>query len=531
MNKDSQINLDSKKISVLLAQVFIVSVCSLLYELVLGTTISNLTGNPTFAYSIVIGLFLAGLGLGAFATKWVGDGQEQNIFVWVETSLALVGGLSVILVYYGFIYTPFFPFFYIILPLSIGMLSGFEIPLLTRVLNRHATNKFKYTISNILSFDYLGGLAASLLFPFVLLPYLGLVQLSILTGLVNTAMAFLAIYVFYKILSRPVLKSIIALGVLITLSVIYIFSSNIYNFLESGFYFDPIIYSSQSQYQRIVVTKNGTDTRLYLNGGIQFSTLDEYRYHEALVIPAMSGLLPCSDCQLKIAVFGGGDGLVIRQLLKFSDNISKIYLVDIDGEVTNLFKQTPFFQSLNGDSLNSDKVQIINEDAWSWLRSQNYDSFDLIISDLPDPQESTIARLYTKEFYTDAKLRLKENGVFVTQASSVIDTKMAFWGINQTMGAVFDSQNITPYSVYVPSFGLWGFQVVGKNERVEFDDSLIDNIATQYLDSKTLENSTSLGKDVYEIKDKSGAIIKIDDLEVNTLDRLILTIYYNQGTR
>jgi len=119
----------------LLIQVFVVSSCSLCYELILSTGISNITGNSVLAFSLSIGLFLAGLGTGAFSTRWVKDELLKDTFVTTETVLALVGGIAVILLYFGLIFTPYFQLIQVALTFIIGFTSGLEIPILTRILN------------------------------------------------------------------------------------------------------------------------------------------------------------------------------------------------------------------------------------------------------------------------------------------------------------------------------------------------------------------------------------------------------------
>jgi len=165
-------SLDTKSI-LLLIEVFIASVCSLLYELLISTAATNLTGNSIAAFSLSIGLFLAGLGIGAYLSKFTSDNQLADRFVLVETTLGLVGGFSVIGLYFARGFTPYFMAFQVGVTLLIGLLSGLEIPFLTRLLH-HNKIVFKKIIAEILSFDYLGGLTASLLFPFFCCRCLGL---------------------------------------------------------------------------------------------------------------------------------------------------------------------------------------------------------------------------------------------------------------------------------------------------------------------------------------------------------------------
>ncbi len=456
-------NFPKLKPILLLIQIFIVSSCSLAYELLLGTTTSNITGNSVLSFSLSIGLYLAGLGTGAFCSQWVKNKILHEFFIWTETILALVGGICVATLYLSLVFTPYFEFVQIFLTFLVGLISGLEIPVLTRILNINnhksgdsvktvtsSDSELKVILANVLSFDYLGGLLASVLFPLILLPYFGLVRLNFLIGLLNLCMATLGLYLFWNQIKNKIIHVVSISVIFILLLSAAFWSNSIYNFIENGLYRDPIVYSTQSQFGRIVVTKKGNDARLYLNGGIQFSSQDEYRYHEALVMPALL-LLSQRPSKLNVAILGGGDGLAVTQILKFSFFLEKVSLVDIDSKMTDLGKNSELFKNLNQNSLNSNKVQIYNHDAWSWLQEQPRNSLDLIISDLPDPDDSAIAKLYSQEFFKFSSLALKENGIFVTQSSSPFTTPKVFWSENKTLSSVFPQ--VLPYQAYVPSFG------------------------------------------------------------------------------
>ncbi len=128
---------------VLLVQVFVASLCSLSYELLIGTAVSNITGNSVLSFSLAIGFFLAGLGLGAFISQWLITDYLATNFVVVEMALALVGGFAVLLLYTSFIFTPYFTVVQIILTLGVGLLSGLEIPILTRLLKSEPNSQLK----------------------------------------------------------------------------------------------------------------------------------------------------------------------------------------------------------------------------------------------------------------------------------------------------------------------------------------------------------------------------------------------------
>jgi spermidine synthase len=93
----------------------------------------------------------------------------------------------------------------------------------------------------------------------------------------------------------------------------FIYANTITNFSESLTYSDTIIFSKSTPYQRIIITKKGRDLRLFLNGNLQFSSVDEYRYHEALIHPVLQALPDAKN----VLVMGGGDGLAVREILKY----------------------------------------------------------------------------------------------------------------------------------------------------------------------------------------------------------------------
>ena len=229
--------------------------------------------------------------------------------------------------------------------------------------------------------------------------------------------------------------------------------------------------------------------------------------------------------KLKIVVFGGGDGLAVREILKFDKYIQKIWLVDIDKEITNLAANTTLLANLNQNSLKNPKVEVINADAWGWIQSQKNDNLDLIISDFPDPDDNAIAKLYSQEFYRFAHQKLTKNGLIVTQSSSPYTTPKAFWGINQTLKSVF--AKVLPYTAYVPSFGLWGFQIASKNldfepTKINSVSNLLQNQSSINLPSKkqklaqSFETSDNLGGIDFDNKNK---ILKNSSNQINKRDQ------------
>ena len=274
-------------------------------------------------------------------------------------------------------------------------------------------------------------------------------------------------------------------------------------------YSDRIVYSKQSKYQNIVMTKNKKDIRLYLNGNLQFSAHDEYRYHEALTHLPLGYL----DSANNILILGGGDGLAVRELLKYPD-ISHITVVDLDPEITELAKKNNHLLELNKNSMSSRRVTVLNMDAFKFIESCR-DFYDLIISDLPDPNNISLSRLYSREFYTLIKQKLSKGGIFITQSTSPYFAQEAFWCIKETLNSC-GYRSVLPYHIYIPSFGDWGF--IMASDRLLIPGGFTPPVETRYLDESGIESAFQFSKDIASV-----------DVKVNTLDNPVLLHYYLKG--
>jgi spermidine synthase len=309
--------------------------------------------------------------------------------------------------------------------------------------------EFRDLVSQVLTFDYLGSLAASLLFPLVLLPRLGLARTSILFGLLNVAVAFWSLRLFRDRIGHAAgLWARAALtGVLLVAA--FVFADHLTAIAEENQYADEVIVAKTTPYQRIVVTRNRAGFQLFLNGHLQFSSVDEYRYHEALVHPAFAA----ARGGRRVAVLGGGDGLAVREILRHPE-VESVTLVDLDPAMTALARSHPLFVALNGGSLSSPKVRVVNEDAMVWI-GEGTDLFDVVIVDFPDPNSYAVGKLYTSRFYALLRKRLDPEGVVSVQSTSPLFARESFWIVDATLKAA--GFTTRPYHVAVPSFGEWGF--------------------------------------------------------------------------
>ena len=432
--------------AVLFLSVFLIAACGLIYELVAGALASYLLGDSVFQFSTLTGAYLFAMGVGSFLSKYLERGLVAR-FISIELMVGLVGGFSSTLLFLAFAYTPGFRLLLYSVVFVVGVLVGLEIPLLMRILK--ARFQFRDLVAHVLTFDYLGALGASLLFPILLVPKLGLVRSALLFGILNAAVALWSTFLFRDQLARKTSLRVASVLVLIALGAGMVGAERVIAAADENLYADEVILARDTRYQRIVLTKWKDDVRLFLSSHLQFSSQDEYRYHEALVHPGLAAIAGAR----RVLVLGGGDGLATREALRYA-NVERVTLVDLDPEMTKLFSTHPYLVKLNGGSLTSPRIRIINQDAFIWLDS-NRELFDFIVLDFPDPTNYSLGKLYTTAFYRLLKKHLSEQGMAVVQSTSPLFARQSYWCIVETLKQA--GFRTYPYHVYVPSFGEWGF--------------------------------------------------------------------------
>jgi spermidine synthase len=502
----------------LLAAVFVIATCGLVYELIAATLSSYLLGGSVRHFSIVIGVFLTAMGLGSYLTRYV----EKNLvdtFLAIQIGIGLSGGFSaaVLLLTFSILQT-YLPVLVTVLTVT-GTLVGMEIPLLIRILRSHEA--LRLTVSNVLALDYVGALLASCAFPLILVPYLGLLRTSFAFGLLNVAVAAVGLRVLGNMVRTRRLLTLLASCAAIVLAAGMAGSGVFTSLTENLLYQDNIVLVRQTPYQRIVVTKWHNDVRLYLDGGLQFSSVDECRYHEALVHPAMVA----SPGAHRVLILGGGDGMTAREVLKY-DRVERIDLVDLDEEMIDLFRDRPLLADLSNHALANPRVHVHIQDAGKFLE-QSPESWDLIFLDLPDPSHLSLARLYTSSFYRLLSQHLNQGGIAVTQATSPFYAPEAFWCVVETwkqtrIGPEQDGRfAVYPYHAYVPSFGDWGFVMASRRNLDPKRMTLERGVRLQFLTDELLPTLFVFGKDTLA----KAAI------QPNRLDDEVITTYYRRGWR
>ncbi len=491
----------------LLLSVFIVASCGLAYELIAGALSSYLLGDSVMQFSTVIGTYLFAMGIGSWLSRFI----ERNLiarFVQIELMVGVLGGFSAAGLFFLFVWfsAPFKLALYLVV-MALGVLVGLEIPLIMRILKRDLS--FKDVVSQVLTFDYLGALAVSILFPLLLVPHLGLVRSGLLFGLLNVLVALWALWLFREQLHGAVGLKAQAFASLTALALGFAGAGQFTSFAEAHLYADEIVHAESSPYQRIVLTRWKDDLRLFLNNNLQFSSRDEYRYHEALVHPGLA-TLPGAK---RVLVLGGGDGLAVREILKYPQ-VESVTLVDLDPAMTRLFSTAPPLRKLNEDALQSPKVRIVNADALQWLEGSD-ELFDFVVVDFPDPSNFAIGKLYSAAFYRLLDKHLTAGALAVIQSTSPLYARQSFWCVVTTLESV--GFTATPYHALVPSFGEWGFVLAGKRA---YRPPAKYEAPTRFLTPETTPALFEFPKDMARF-----------DAEVNRLNNQVLVRYFENEWR
>ena len=505
---------DSK---ILMSSLFATGVAGIVSEYVLATLATYFLGNSVFQWTIILSIMLFSMGLGSRISRSI----NKNIiefFIASELLLSFLTSLCALLVYSLMGTTEYVEIFIYSLAILVGLLIGLEIPLVTRINGRY--HDLKANISSVMEKDYYGSLLGGLFFAFIGLPYLGLTYTPFLLGTINLIVAILLFFNFSDRLDERLKKWLLGAIIFISLSIglgVY-FAKPIIMFGEQSRYNDKVVFSEQTKYQKITLTKSKHNYILYLNNSMQLNTMDEWLYHEPLVhVPML-----LNSGKKNILILGGGDGCAIREVLKYQE-VESIKIIDLDPGMTNFGAQNAIFKELNRGAYQNSKVTVQNGDAFIALEEDS-SYYDLIIIDFPDPRSIELSRLYTKEMYRFCKKRLKQDGVVITQATSPYYQAKSFYCINKTMEAA--GLNTLQIHNHVQSFGEWGWivgsQLYDKNQMIEKLSSIkklpVKN--TKWLNKEALQMMCKFGKTV---GDTSG-------IEVNSIHNPVLFKYYIKGT-
>ncbi len=505
---------------ILKAAIFATGFSGIVAEYVLSTMATYFLGDSVFQWTVIVSLMLFFMGIGSRVSKRIND-HLIHTFLTIEVILSILVSFSSILVYTLSSFSSAYGFSIYFLCVVIGFLIGLEIPLVMRINEKYET--LKTNVSSILENDFYGSLLGGMFFAFVGLPFLGLTYTPFVLGFVNLSVAILVALTCLKNISKPrrnsswLFLSIAAVIIALGLS----FTEPIIKWGEQNKYKDKIVFSTQTKYQKIVITEWKNDHWLYLNGNLQFCSMDEAMYHEPLVHPAMNLVKHPTD----VLVLGGGDGCAAREILKYP-SVKNIDLVDLDKTMTDLAKSHPILKEINQNALNHSKVNIHNQDAFIYM-NENKAFYDVIIIDLPDPRTVELGRLYSQEFYKLCRHFLRPNGVIITQAGSPYYVTKAFKCIEKTMESA--DFTVAPMHNQILSMGQWGW-IIGLKQNSKNKESLkfelksltFDGIETNWLNQSAMQHMLSTGKESFFINPKT-------EIRVNTIHDPVLYNYFLKG--
>ncbi|MFJ5260869.1 polyamine aminopropyltransferase [Streptomyces sp. NPDC088387] len=430
--------------------VFVCAACGLVYELELVALASYLIGDSVTQASIVLSVMVFAMGIGSLAAKRLRRLGAAG-FAMVEVMLALVGGCSAMALYAVFAWTGDWGGLWahgprlllVAFSLATGLLIGAEVPLLMELIQRIRRQDPGGAVADLFAADYVGALVGGLAFPFLLLPFLGQLTGALLTGTVNVvAGGALVLGLFGRELTRRtrwllLVANLTALGLLASAAALV---DDFERAARQAVYGRDVRVAVQTGVQEVVLT-GGTDGRplsLFLDGRLRVSGSDERRYHEALVHPAMTGP------HARVLILGGGDGLAAREVLRHP-GVERVDIVELDPEVVRLARNDPALSALNGHVHGDPRVHVAIADAFGRLREVPTGSYDVVISDLPDPGITASTKLYSQEFYGLARAALAHDGRLVVHAGPVASRARGFWTVDTTMRAA--GLRTSPYRV------------------------------------------------------------------------------------
>jgi spermidine synthase len=400
-----------------------------------------------------------------------------------------------------------------------------EIPLIARIREATYGHHLAHNAGTIYGADYIGaGVGAAIWVIFML--HIEISQAAALTATLNLVAGFVFLLRFRKHLKH--IKTILVGhgGLLVLVILIFQFGGGWQKQMQNMLYLDKVVYQTQTPYQNLTFTERQLGGSLpsvynfYINGRLQFSTLDEQIYHEFLVHPAMQ----TSNNHEKVLIIGGGDGLALREVLKWKPK--SVTLIDLDPKLVSLFqypeKQLPKalankVKQLTQNSFNNPRVTAIHDDAFIAIDKllQEKQIFNTIIVDLPDPSHPDLNKMYSVNFYYRLNNLLNGDGVIVIQSTSPFHAKNAFISIGKTVKKA-QFEQVEQYHQNVPSFGEWGWTIAVKkglpvSERLQSVGEIA--VTTRWATIELLKGGFTFNKGFYDQKEK----VKINYLGSNQL--------------
>jgi len=546
--------------ALLISVMIILAGCGLIYEYLLSHYAGRVLGSVESAIYAMIGTMIVAMGIGAFMARWFKD--AFTAFAWLEALIALIG-MSCILIISAMIavsyslpqllsstfnlpsnvvldgYLPqqlekiakFMPY---VFGLILGIFIGMEIPLIARVRQQVYGRFLENNAGTIYGADYIGAGIGAAIWVAIMLS-LPIMEAAAWTALFNiiAGLAFLWRYQdkirWAKLLFLCHLLLIVLFSIILTLGTGWLAQ------LSSVLYKDKVIYSQSTKYQHVVVTerylKNQAEpvTDLFINGHLQFSSVDEQLYHSLLVYPAMLA----SNRHDQVLIIGGGDGLALRDVLRWP--VKAVTLVDLDAELLALFGANTVDYAapetikqrmlrLNEASLQDPRLTLFATDAFLQVEKLLDEGarFDTIIIDLPDPNHPDLNKLYSDYFYNQVRQLLAPDGALAIQSTSPYHAQQAFLSIGKTVKEA-GFLHVEQYQRNIPSFGQWGWTIAttrGKSASRRISDVDTLPVPSNWLNKEFLLASFVFPGNFYD---------KMDTIEINRLGSGVLYDYNREA--
>ena len=530
--------------------------CGLAYEYTFSKLSSDLLGNSPRQWALVIGVMMFSMGMGSLWQRRLSDRRLLEKFFIQENILSLLGGFGPFLLVWVFgEYRDHYVLTQYTLTAAVGFIIGLEIPVMTRV-NERFTHPLKANVGKIIGSDYLGAFFGMIVWVFFFLPYMTIMETAILIALFNLSAALIFFLIFFRFSTWRWIALCISLSLSSLVLLVYGYM-NVPDWsrrLEQKLFHDPIVYTATTPYQHIVMTRSSAgELFCYLNGHLQFSSFDEHIYHEFLIHPAMH----LAPRRKNILILGGGDGLALREVLKYP-GIGRVTLIDIDPHIVGLARTNGYLVEMNRGSLDHAKVQVIENgvlvpigeqreislpdrshfpyrggrivaevavahlDALRFLgQIQGY--YDVVVLDFPDPHSADLAKLYSLSFYRQLKKKLSPGAIVIQQATSPFFAKEVFLCIGRTYREAGFST--VPIRQNIPSFGEWGWWIAG--DANHYSEAYLRrkieavrlSVPTRFLDEATLKASLVFGK----------GMLSSSFQTTNTLFNHLVYLYYRQA--
>lgn len=531
--------------------------CGMIYEFLLSHYAARVLGATEAAIFGVFTVMIAAMGVGAFAAAKIRN--PFTGFAWLELLIALIGSTAVLFIAaivaityllpsmiaqtYGLqgvefngglidglrLFANAVPY---IMAFILGVLIGAEIPLIARVRENIYGMHLENNTGTIYGADYIGAGVGAFIFVLFLLQ-LEHSLAAVVAATVNV-LAGLVFFIRYRKQidwATPLLIGHLLVAVIVM--IVGIRGGHWESAMEDMLYKDKVIHSMQTRYQRVVVTKRIMDPgkapvyALHINGHTQFSSRDEQIYHSMLVYPAMTA----SARHDKVLIIGGGDGLALRDVLKW--NPDNVVLVDLDEQIIDFFSEPYYSDSdiinapllaLNGGALKDPRVEVKIGDAFLIVDQllQTQSRFDTIIVDLPDPNHPDLNKLYSARFYSKLLHLLAGDGAISVQSTSPYHAPEAFKSIGKTMNFA-GFENVEQYHANVPSFGEWGWTIAtpsGQPPKQRLEALKIMPQEDEWLSKELMLGAFAFGKDFYK---------DIKHIKINRLNSTVLYDYHRQG--